>query len=461
MKRKVLLALSALTVATIAQASDDNIASKIAQCYSATTSGAIKFVAQKSGGGYDLLIKPENKVYQMILAKDAKIHLNVDEGPLITTPSFGFGKAGIVATGNIVDILSKEVTKDIPKNVKEQLKYKYEGKVSFGGELKSKTIFDALNVNDKDVSFKSSKAIAKGNMDIDSCLGKTFVTLDTLEIKPKKEQGLFLLKGLKLSSELTDKPIDNIALFATTNFSADEVTFKAKNRGKTINTKFSFDINGDIKRVDKDYLNLKYSMSAKALDANTIALTKGIKASKFDFEIDNSKIEGMLDLVKLSQEIQKVQDAMYSAKSEVERQKAIIEYTNLTTTKLVPIYNKILIKDKTRVKLNLELDSDKKSFVKADLLYKADPVQDNMQSAMITLAAQNLAVADGIIEIQIDKDTATAINPLAIIGLDMLKVKGFADEKNGIYHLKAELKGGKVIIKGKAYTLQELSKMGM
>jgi len=95
------------------------------------------------------------------------------------------------------------------------------------------------------------------------------------------------------------------------------------------------------------------------------------------------------------------------------------------------------------------------------LLYKADPVQDNMQSAMITLAAQNLAVADGIIEIQIDKDTATAINPLAIIGLDMLKVKGFADEKNGIYHLKAELKGGKVIIKGKAYTLQELSKMGM
>jgi len=32
-------------------------------------------------------------------------------------------------------------------------------------------------------------------------------------------------------------------------------------------------------------------------------------------------------LVKLSQEIQKVQDAMYSAKSEVERQKAIIEYT--------------------------------------------------------------------------------------------------------------------------------------
>jgi hypothetical protein len=298
-------------------------------------------------------------------------------------------------------------------------------------------------------------------MDVDSCIGKATLNIDNIELKPKNNRGEFALNGLKISTQMTQKPIDNIALFAKTALKVDKVSFKDEERGKKINAKFSAQINGEVKKVDDKHLNIIYNMETKALDVDTIALAKGVKESKLDFELDNSEIDGVLELVKLSQKLQEAQDKMLEAKTDIERQKAILEYTNLTTTKIVPIYNKIFIKDKTKLKLNLELNGDKTSFVKADLLYKAEPVQDNMQSAMITLMAQNLAVADGTIEIQVDKDMATTINPFALIGLDLLKAKGFATEKNGIYHLKAELKGGKVIINGKAYTLQELSQMSL
>jgi len=461
MKKIVFSTIIALNLVTFAEASDSDIVSKIAQCYTATTNGSLEFKAQKSADGYDMLIEPKDSSFKMLLKKDAKIHLKVDEGPIITTPSFGFGKAGIVSSGNILDLLNPEIVKDIKPNLKNNLTYKYEGKVSFGGELESKTVFDALVMQDSSTEFKTSKTIITGNMDIDSCIGKTVLNTNYIELKPKNNKGEFRVDGLKLSTQMTEKPIENIALFGKSALKADKITFRDEEHGKKIKVNVSTVINGEVQRVDDKFLNLIYSIDTKALDVDTIALAKGVKEAKFNFELDNSRIDGMLELLKLSQKIQEAQEKMLEAKTDIERQKAILEYTNITTTQIVPIYNKIFVKDKTRLKLYLELDGEKRSFVKADLLYKADPVQDNMQSAMITLMAQNLAIVDGTIEIQVDKDLASSINPFALIGLDLLKAKGFATEKNGIYHLKAELKGGKIIINGKAYTLQELSQMSL
>lgn len=45
---------------------------------------------------------------------------------------------------------------------------------------------------------------------------------------------------------------------------------------------------------------------------------------------------------------------------------------------------------------------------------------------------------------------------MAALFLDMLKTKGLITINNDVYHLKGSLKDGKIIINGKAYTLQEL-----
>ena len=461
MKKIAFFSIIAMNLATSAQANDADVVSKITQCYNIATNGSILFKAEKKSKNYDISMDILDSSYKVIFKKDLKIHLEVDDGPLITNPSFGFGKAGIIANGSIVDFLNKNTTDSIDSKLKKQLNYKYEGKVSFGGELISKATLDAITLNNpfNKTEFKTSTATINSSMNIDSCIDKTVFNLESIEYKSGNHLNDYSLKGLSISSQMTEKAIDNFALFVKTTFSIDKLTYKGNFTGKQLDLKLSANLNGEIKRVDKKYANLFYKTYTKALSANTIAFFKGIKESTFNFEIDNSEIDGLVNLIALSKKMQKAEDQMINSKTEAERQKALLEYRALTTTKIVPVYNQILIKDKTRLKLNLELNSEKTSFVKVDLLYKAEPIQDNIQSAMITLMAQNLAVADGTIEIQVEKDIATNINPLALILLDLLKTKGFATEKNGLYYLKAELKGGKVIIDGKKYTLQELSSM--
>jgi len=462
MKKLIFTAFIGLNLATFTQASEANIVDKIVQCQNILADGVVDFSATKNGDGYDITIKPENKIYNTILNKDAKIHLSVDEGPLITSPSFSFGKAGLKGSGDILDILSKDVVKDIKKNLKTGIKYSYEGKVGFGGDLESKTVIDGLYIDNNDTTFKTSKIDIVGNMNIDSCIGKSTISMQNLEVKPKKEEGIFKVKNLTIASKLTNKPIENIALFAKTYFKADEVAFKAKDGNRSIDTKFSLAIEAEAKKVNDNFTNIQMVIATKALNAQTIALAQGIKESKIDFAIENAGTKGILGLVKFSKEMEKAQDKMLEASQkgdDVAMQKAILAMNELTNSKMVPIYNQLMVKDKTKIKLYTEIFGDKKSFIKLDLLYKASPVSGNMQSAMITLAAQNLAIADGTFEVQLDSSMASTLYPMSTLVLDMLKQKGFATMKNGIYHLKGELKGGKVIINGKAYTIQELGRV--
>ena len=461
MKKLALVAIIGLSLTSSVNAKDANVVEKIMQCNNSLTNGALIFNAQKSGDGYDVSIKPQNKTYNIVINKDAKIHISVDEGPLITTPSFSFGKAGLKASGDALAIFSKVLLGDLDKKLKKHPQFTYEGKVSFGGELNSKSVIDGVIINNNDTMFKTSNFTITNSMDIDSCIGKMDMKIPSVEVTNKSAKGNFNAKDIELTSEITEKPVDGVALFGITNIKAKEISFKDKIRRKNIDAKFSLNMDSESKKIDDKYMNIAVKFGSESLNTNTIALAQGIKKTELDFKLENTQIDGILDLVKLSKELEKVQSDLADSRvknDDVAMQKALLKMNELTSANTVGIYNKVMVKDKTRLKINFSIEGEKRSFVKLDLLYKANPISDNIQSGMIELAAQNLAVADGNFEVQLDSTMATAINPFAMMGLEMLKAKGFATVKNGVYHLKGELKGGKIVINGKAYTLQELSR---
>ena len=460
MKKLALVAIAGLCLVSSVNAKDINVVEKIMQCNTVLTNGALQFNTQKSGDGYDVSIKPQNKTYSVIFNKDAKLHISVDEGPLITTPSFTFGKAGLKASGDALAIFSKELLSDIDKSLKKHPQFTYEGKVSFGGELSSKSVIDGITINNSGTKFNTSNFTITNSMDIESCIGKMNISIPNIDIEDSKGKGNLTAKDIELSSEITEKPIDRIALFGISSIKVKEISFKDKIRQKAVDVKFSLNIDTESKKVNDKYMDIAVKLDSEALNTNTIALAQGIKKSKLDLELKNTQIDGILDLVKLSKELEKVQNDLTQASSkndDIAMQKALLKMNELTSTNTVAIYNKVMVKDKTRLKLDFTLEGEKTSFAKLDLLYKANPISGNIQSGMIELAAQNLAVADGTFEVQLDSTMASAVNPFAMLALDMLKAKGFATVKNGVYHLKGKLKGGKIVINGKAYTLQELS----
>jgi len=458
MKKLTLVLLFILTYTQFMQAKDIDYIDKIINLYNITSSGSVEYNATRVEDGYNLQIKPKDEFFKDILS-NKPIHIKVDEGPIVTSPHFTFAKAGMSAKGLALDLLNPKLVGDINSSLKNKPNYIYEGKVTFGGELEESLSLEPLDIDTKDMLLKTSKIISKSSFDLDTITGENSIKIDKIELKPKEQNvGDMRADGVNIKVKVTQEPIDNIMLFSNVIISADKLHFKAKD--KNSETNFSLLANIDSKRVDSNLLDSSLKFNFKALDEATIALAKGVKDLNLNIAVKNLGIKGMLALAKLQKEYNKLNHQMIDASKkgdEIAMQKAILANQELTN-KLVPIWNNTMIADKTRVVANLEAVGQKRSALKLNLLYKGKPLSGDANSAFISLAAQQLNLFDGDIEIDLDSNLATSINPLAMMGLSMLVNKHFATQKDGVYHLKAQLKGGKIVINGKAYALPELAK---
>ncbi len=455
MKKIFFIIFSITFVLSEIGAKNNDYMNKIIKLWSLKTNGLIEFNATKSSDGYNLIISPKNSFYKAIFSNNP-IKIKVDEGPIITTPSFTFGSAGLVATGNALELFNSELTKDIKNSLKVTPKYKYEAVVSFGDEYKSTFIIEPLIIEDNNTHIKSSKILLNSKYDLDTYTGSETLNIDKILLEPKNRNSLLKLNSITLHTDIPQEPVDNIMLFGKSKLDIKEVYFKSKN----IETKFTLSMLGSSLRVDKDLLDVKIGYDISALDEKTIALSKGVKESKLDLAFKNLGIKGFVELIKLNKKLEDINQKLVEASKkgdDIAMQKAILQSQELAN-KLVPIWNNTLKTNKSKISLDLELISTKKSYIKLDLTYKGKPLSGDLQSAMISVAAQQLNLFDGTFDIALDSQLATTINPFAIMGLDLLKNKNLAKFKDGIYYLKGQLKGGKIIINGKAYTISELSK---
>jgi len=461
MKKIILPAFIATTLVTTIFANSNDYADKIAKLHTILSGNAFEFTPIKAKDGYDIKISSKNAIYKDVFNPNAKIHISVDEGPLITSPSFGFGKAGLKATGAIADIFNDKIASDIKKNFKDGIKYDLTGKVSFGDELKESIKIEPLSIADNDAKIEMSQTLINLTADLDKMISSYSLKLDSFKFTPanKPKEGVEL-KDVFMDYKGTQAPIDGLMLFGTSKVSIGNILLKVKTPKKDINISGKLDIVGDVKKVDKDYLDFIMKQSFSTEDKDTIALSKGVKAQSFDLELKNLGIKGMVDFMKLSKEQQELSSKMVEASKkndDVALQKAIVEIEDINN-KLVPIFNELIKKDKTKIVTDLELTSDKTSFVKLNLTYEGKPLQGNINSAFITLAAQGLNLFNGDINIKLDGNLANSLYPMSALVLGMLQSKGFATMKNGVYELNAKLKDGKVLINGKSYTLQELTR---
>jgi predicted transposase YbfD/YdcC len=449
------VALSAI-LSTFVSASSD-ISQKVTKFYNLVTNEAFEFNATKSDNGYKLKILPTNMPYKKIFNPNTTIDISVDEGPTITEPKFTFGKAGLKAVIDVASIFNKEIEQDIKKTLKKSPKINYSAIISFGNNLSEHIQFEPFSFETKDAKIKSSKIDITTDVDLDNYTGVMKLEYPNFIIEPKNEPGVFKLEDIRVFNKITEPPVDNLLLFGDTKFTIKNVEISAQK----LKSKFSFVSDNYVRKVNNELLDLYISFDLSTDDVDTIALLKGIKETKTSFLFKNLGTDGLVGFLKLTKEMQDAQDELAAATAKSKGNEAFAKYMatmDSINNKLVPIYNKTFIKDKSKIVLDLELSGNKTSYLKANLLYKANPISGNINVAFISLAAQGLAIFDGDIEIKLDKDLANTINPMAIMVLDMLQTKGFATQKNGVYELKATLKGGNIIINGKSYTLQELSK---
>ncbi len=459
MKRLLTFTFIASTLMTPIFASSSDLAAKLTTFHKVISSQTFDFEAKKSSDGYDVVIKPLVMPYKNLFKKDATIHIKVDEGPLITTPSFGFGKAGLESDGALADLLREDIASDIKKTFKDGIKYKLTGKVSFGNDLNEKIEIEPLEYKGRDSVVKVSKTVLNIKGNLDKIIPTTSGKIDYIKVIPNSKNEGFELDNLTFNSQATEPPLDGYLVFGKNHMEIEHFNFKAKAQNRFLNIDGKIKIDGNIKKVSNKLCNFYLKEEVTTNNKDTIALLKGVKRNLFEIDFQNIGIDGLLGLIKLQKEQEAIQEELIKASQkndDIAMQKAIVKLTDLNN-KLVPIYNSFMLKDKSRIVAKLELESDKINYIKVNLLYKAEPISGDISSAFIMLAAQGLAIFDGDIEAKVDGTLANSINPMASLIFGMLQSKGLITMKNGVYELKAKLKDGKIIINNKSYTLQELS----
>jgi hypothetical protein len=458
MKKAVVSAIFALGFSLLsAQSAMD----KIVAMYNLKTNGAFELNATKSGDGYDLTFTSAEPVYKEIF-NSKLMHVSYDDGPIVTSPEFTLASAGLSAEGSIFDFFTPDFAQNLKKGIKGDVKYSYEGIVSFGGELKEEfTVEPIKDAGDAELKISASKLEIKSKTDLETLKGETKVELESLTIKDKVKNGELSLKDIEGENIITEAPVDGVVLFGKTALHIKELGLKGQSGAKKIDAKFALDIGSEIRKVDEKLLDAAIAIDYKALDAKSIVLAQGIEKSKLHLGFQNFGITGVVELIKLSQKLEKINAKLSSANqsgNDIEIQKAIIESTELTNS-LVPTINHLLLKDKSRLIVDWTMKSKKENFIKLNLLYKGEPLSgNNIQSAMISLMAQQLTLVDGTFDIAMERDLIMQLNPLSLLFLDMAKSKGFVSVKDSVYRVKGELKGGKIIINGKSYTIEELTK---
>jgi|AAUQ01.1.fsa_nt_gi hypothetical protein len=235
----------------------------------------------------------------------------------------------------------------------------------------------------------------------------------------------------------------------------DSVEIKSDKKG----IKFKFNTATEILKIDNSKLNIFTDIDLSSDDVNTILLTRGIKELDTSIKLRSLGTKGLIELVKVSEEMNRLEREFRLKGQTPDITAQYLAKMGEISGKLVTIFNQIVKKDETRLELDVKVFDTATSFIKLNLVYKADPLQGDVNSATISLLSKGLAIFDGTFDIQVSRNLAVAINPFATIVLDMLKNKGLVSENGGIYTLKGELKDGKIVINGKAYTIEELSKV--
>ncbi len=451
MKKTALIVIAAFS---ITQANDE-VLNKILTFHKAFFGGGVEFNATKiAKEKYKITLLPQKEPFFKFFHHKPSITLQVDEGPFISVPKFTLAKAGFLGKTNFFTLINRKKPKDLKKDVFLTLK----GVVSFSDKLQETILLDAINIESNKSSFFISPVQLSDEINLNDYTGWAKIYINSISLKGKVDNSLLTLQGISSKNEYFAPPINNLYLFSKNHTHINKFHPLTKDKYH-LNITTSFDFASALMKKNQNFSLLTSQFALKSLDKNTTLWAKGVEEIDFELKLDNLGTKGVIDFIKFSQKMQQAQANLAKAansNNDVAIQKAILQVSEVNN-QLVPIFNELFIANKSKISLNLILQELKENHIKIDLIYKGQKLSGSLQSAYISILAQNLNLFDGDFDIAINRDFAFNLYPLSTLLLDLLKTKGLAKEKDGIYYLKGQLKDGKIIINNHAYSLQELN----
>jgi len=359
-------------------------------------------------------------------------------------------------------MLKPEVRRKFESRVAEKVQIRYRGVLDWSHDMHEETQISRILAKDPEEG---------STLKIEPILIHSDYALKTLAGRAKLSSAAVMFRDDKQGEALTiDRPeltmviqefTDKGPIFGHFALQSPKVTLRSPSEGVKEPLQFASRLETALLHTGKEQAELNLGVSLKAGDETTRRYWRGIGRVEGTVKVQSLGLQGIRDLAAMQEEqlrIQKELARATAADDDIAMQKAILALEALNG-RWIQVYNDLLIPGQTRFIIDERIDAAKTSRLKLDLTYTGKPLQGNAMSAMIQLMAHADRLAEGSFELTLEKDLAHRLYPNAVFVLDSMVSKNMATLKEGLYHLKGEIKEGKIIINGTKYAPQELIMM--
>ena len=394
------------------------------------------------------------------LRNPLKIRSRVEYGPMIF-PDFSPAIMRISTEKKLEEMLTREGAKELGSSLKKPVTISYRGLMDWTHVVHERINVSAIESREGNRTlFEVTPIRIEGSYALSTLAGRWHFETDRVEYRNLKQGDRLLMTSPAIEAEL--QSIDPSGLiFGSYKMEAKELLFKAPENGLTRPVRFAGALEMGLKKKTEETAVLTLGLQLDSDDETTLKEWRGIRRVAVKLGMENLGVEGLNKLAQLQKERQAIQQKLTAAvgrKDDVAMQKAILALQALDN-RWVELYNTLLIPGKTTLHLEEEIETTKLSRLRVDLRYTGQPLQGNAMSAMISLAANADRLAEGTFDLTLEKALAKKLYPNAVFVLDSMVSKNLATFNEGLYHLKGEIKEGKIIINGTKYAPQELVMM--
>jgi len=429
------------------------------EAFSRVKKGNLKFEIAKYENGFNgakATIKIHTPQDMRVLFKEPiALSINIEYGPIFLK-EYKFGLLRIEAKESIKDTIRASKVKGFKEIVKEPITLHYLAFMSFKHKIYENIAISKILATSNIDTLELSPLTIRGYYDSETLIGKWDASTKELHYQNRDTNEDIDIKGIKAFMLISKIDLDSLN-FGGYGLSFDEASIKEPRVKEPLRVRGGFKF--FLEQLDKDSAKLRWSL--RVSNSPNAKEPLKILPLKMDIEIKNLGIEGLRRVIAIAKEYKRVQEDLKRAlinQDDIAMQRAILASEALSS-RWIEVYNTLLIKDKTTLYLKSSLGSSGNNHLNLNLIYRGEPIDASGLGAMIYFVNNANRLVDGDFNLSVKKSLLSELYPNAVFIFDSMANKNLATFKDGVYHLKGAIKGGKIIINNTKYNPQELIMM--
>ncbi len=338
----------------------------------------------------------------------------------------------------------------------------YRGILDWGHTMHETLKLSPMKIREKNATVESEAVVYESDYRLSTFQGRGLLRSDRLIYRLDGREDLGLDRP-QLAMRLEPWNRQEGWVFGDWEFRADELRLRSGTEATAPLLHFRPEVVLGLHRKGKEYADARLELKIQSGDETTRKYLEGISRVSMDLELRSLGRKGLEVLKRWKEEAQKTQMELRAASAagdDIALQKAILAFDALEG-RWIEVYNTLLVPGRTRLLLKERIDGNHTSKLDLDLTFTGKKIRyDNPISATVDLLGQLERIVEGSFALDLDKALAKRLYPHGIFILDSMADKGLATlDRQGVYHLKGEIKGGKIIINGTRYAPHELIMM--